>query len=173
MKNFRNVTFLTYCNGAKVFNSIEKRIKEKMIEVGYTDSEIGMIFSQVCLAAISGEVIKNEGTSALAFTFGDVNDIDYANYKEEEKTIENINDMGKGIINYGSSLGFAIANDGEHGFKRHMTEDPILSSGISSFLNTSIENAIENKNSDIIKPITYEQIQNAFNAITETQGKSL
>ncbi len=36
MKNFRNITFLTYCNGAKVFTAIEERIKQKMKEIGYS-----------------------------------------------------------------------------------------------------------------------------------------
>lgn len=159
MKNFRNITFLTYCNGAKVFKAIEDRIKEKMKEVGYTDSEVGMIFSQVCLAAISGDVISRVGTSSLAISFGDVNDSDY---ERNEQTIKEINGLGQGFINYDSSLGFAVANDGEHSFKRHMTGDPILSSKISAFLNASIENALENRNNEIINPITYEKIQNAF-----------
>lgn len=160
MKNFRNITFLTYCNGAKVFKAIEERIKEKMKESGYDDTEIKMIFSQVCLAAISGNVISRVGTSALALSFGDVNDGDY---ERNEQVIEEINNLGQGFINYGSSLGFAVSNDGEHSFKRHMTEDQELSSKISTFLNTSIENALENRNNDVISPITYEKNENAFN----------
>ena len=170
MKRFRNITFLTYCNGAKVFKSIEDRIKEKMKEVGYTDSEIGMVFSQVCLVAISGDVINRKGTSALAISFGDVNDSDY---ERNEETISSINNLGVGYINYDSSIGFAVANDGEHSFKRHMTGDPVLSSRISAFLNKSIDNALENRNNDVINPITYEKIENAFDVLIDNQGESL
>ena len=166
MKRFRNITFLTYCNGAKVFKAIEDRIKEKMKEVGYTDSEFRMIFSQVCLAAISGDVISRVGTSSLAISFGDVND---SEYERNERTIEEINNLGQGFINYDSSLGFAVANDEDHSFKRHMTGDSILSSKISAFLNTSIENALKNRNDEIINPITYEKIQKAF----DEKSKSL
>ena len=166
MKRFRNITFLTYCNGAKVFKAIEDRIKEKMKEVGYTDSEVGMIFSQVCLAAISGDVISRVGTSSLAISFGDVND---SEYERNERIIEEINNLGQGFINYDSSLGFAVANDEDHSFKRHMTGDSILSSKISAFLNTSIENALKNRNDEIINPITYEKIQKAF----DEKSKSL
>ena len=166
MKRFRNITFLTYCNGAKVFKAIEDRIKEKMKEVGYTDSEFGMIFSQVCLAAISGDVISRVGTSSLAISFGDVND---SEYERNERTIEEINNLGQGFINYDSSLGFAVANDEDHSIKRHMTGDSILSSKISAFLNTSIENALKNRNDEIINPITYEKIQKAF----DEKSKSL
>ena len=70
-----------------------------MKEVGYNDSEIGMILSQVCLAAISGDVIKRTGTSALAITFGDVKDIDY---ERDDETIESIKKLGQGFINYDS-----------------------------------------------------------------------
>lgn len=170
MKNFRNVTFLTYCNGAIVFKEIEEQLKLKMKEIGYNDSEIGMILSQVCLAAISGDVIKRTGTSALAVTFGDVKDIDY---ERDDETIESIKKLGQGFINYDSSLGFAVAKDGDHCFKRHMIGDPILSSRISSFLNTSLENALENRNNDIINPITYEKIQNAFDNANEPIDKAL
>lgn len=170
MKNFRNITFLTYCNGAKVFKAIEENLKLKMKEVGYTDREIEMICSQICLASISGNVIKRMGTSVLAVSFGDINDEDY---ESNEKTIANINQLGQGFINYNSSIGFAIANDGEHSFKKHMTGDPILSSKISIFLKASIENALENRNNDIINPITYEKIQNVFDSANENHSKQL
>lgn len=170
MKNFRNITFVTYCNGAKVFKAIEEELKLKMKEVGYTDSDIGLIISQICLAAVSGRVIRKKGTCALAISFGDVNDEDY---ELEEKTISSINDMKQGYINYDSSIGFSVAKDGAHSFKRHMTEDMDLSFRILTFLNTSLENAIENKNTDVIIPITYEKIQNAFDNINKNNGKML
>ncbi len=114
MKNFRNITFLTYCNGAKVFQMMEETLKQKMEEVGYSKDEVGMILSQVCLAAISGDVISRTGTSTLAFSFGDVNDYDYEQNVNIKKSIR---DMNQGFIHYGSSIGFAIAGDGEHSLK--------------------------------------------------------
>ena len=170
MKNFRNITFLTYCNGAKVFKSIEEKLKIKMKELGYDDSEIGMILSQICLASISGNVIQKKGTSALAISFGDVNDGDY---ETNERIIAGINELGSGFINYGSSLGFAVADNGEHDFKKHMTGDPILSSRIAAFLNASIQNALDNRNNEIINPITYEKIEKAFEEINDMNRKKL
>ena len=169
MKNFRNLTFLTYCNGAKVFKQIEDKIKEKMQSIGYSDSDISMILSQVCLAAISGNTIKHTGTLALSILFGDINDGDYENNNE---IIKSINEMQQGFVNYDSSIGYAVAKDGEHSFKRHMTEDIDLSSKISAFLNISVENAIENKYNDIINPITYEKIQAEFDKSKEDGNKS-
>lgn len=162
MKNFRNVSFLTFCNGAETFKKIEYKLKDKMKEIGYTASDIETILSQVCLAAISGKYIKIHGTSALCFSFGDVNDIDYEGNKG---IIDSINEMGQGYITYDSVIGYAVASDGEHSMKKHMSENTILSSKIATFLNTSLDNAIENKNNKIINPITYEKMNRAFSEL--------
>jgi hypothetical protein len=167
MKNFRNLTFVTYCNGSKIFKRIEDAIKAKMIIVGYSEDEIGMIFSQICVAAISGNYLKKKGTSTLAMTFGDVNDHDFETNKD---TIESINESGEGFITYDDSIGFGISGDGSHSFKKHMTEDPTLSSKISAFINASLDNALENKNSNTLIPITYEKIQRAFDQANEEQN---
>ncbi len=122
------------------------------------------------MAAISGNVISRTGTSSLAISFGDINDYDY---EQNQNTIENMKNRGQGFINYDSSIGFAIASDGEHSFKKHMTGDSVLSSRISCFLNTSIDNVLENRNKDIINPITYEKIQNAFDILDSSNHKTL
>ena len=160
MKNFRNINFVTYCNGAYYFKRIEELLKLKMQEVGYSKSDISMILSQICLAAISGEAIKKDGTQALAITFGDVFDYDY---EQDNNTIESIKNIKLGFIDYDSSLGFAIAGDGGHSVRKHVLDNDILSSRINIFLNTSIDNAIENKYNDTINPITYEKIEKELN----------
>ena len=43
-----------------------------------------------------------------------------------------------------------------------MTEDPVLSARISTFINTSLDNAIDNITNEVIDPITYEKMENAF-----------
>lgn len=160
MKNMRNITFVTYCNGALVFKKIENKLEQKMSSLGYTSSEIGLILSQICLAAISGDVIKRRGTKALAITFGDVLDLDFEKNKNIFSSNQNIVD--RGYISYGDSIGFGIIGDGEHSFKKHMTENPILSEKIKIFLNTSLDNAIYNQEEDIIEPLTYEKMEIAF-----------
>lgn len=161
MKNMRNITFVTYCNGALVFKKIETKLEQKMQSLGYTNSEISLILSQICLAAVSGNVIKRKGTKALSITFGDVLDLDFEKNKEIFSSNKEIID--RGFIDYTSSIGYGVVGDGEHSFKRHMTEDPILSEKIKIFLNTSLDNAIYNQKEDIIEPITYEKIEDAFN----------
>ena len=54
-----------------------------------------------------------------------------------------------------------------------MTGDYILSPRISSFINTSLNNAIENQNNDIINPITYEKIDNEFRKLDEIENKKM
>lgn len=171
MKNMRNITFVTYCNGAIVFKKIEDKLTNKMQELGYTQSEISLILSQICIAAISGLVIKKKGTKALAITFGDVLDSDFEKNKNIFNDNENIKENG--YIQYQDSIGFGIIGDGDHSFKKHMTENPVLSEKIKIFLNTSLDNAIYNKNEEIIEPITYEKIEDAFNYSNNIKHKSL
>ena len=158
MKNFRNITFVSYCNGAITVNRIENALRDKMTEVGYSDSDINMILSQVCLAAVSGNVVKSRGSSMLAITFGDIND---KFYETEDNTKESIKDEGK-FINFDNSLGYGISGDGLHNYRRYMTEDPEISPKIAAFINASLDNAIENKNNEVINPITYEKIDKAL-----------
>ena len=161
MKNIRNVTFVTYCNGAILFKRIEDKLTQKMVVLGYLKDEIGMILSQICHAAISGSVIKRKETKTLTITFGDVLDIEFNNDKD---IIHKTNPTVGSFINYESSLGYGILGDGEHSFKKHMTENDTLSSKIKQFLNASLDNAIDNQENDIIEPITYQKIEDAFNS---------
>ena len=167
MKNLRNLTFVTYCNGAKAFVKIEKKLTEKMEELEYTNKEISMILSQIALAAVSGRIIQRKSTKALSITFGDVLDNEFErnpNIFEDNKEVNN-----NGFIQYNyNSIGFGIEGDGEHSFKKHMTENEILK---ETFLNTSLNNAIDNYYSnDIINPLTYEKVENAFNNSKKTGG---
>lgn len=162
MKNVRNLNFVTYCNGAKVFVKIEKSLEQRMIELGYKKLEIALILSQITLAAVSGVVIKKKGTKSLAITFGDVLDEEFE--KNPNIFLDNPNIKDRGYIDYNNSLGFGIVEDGEHSFKKHMTENPILKEKIQTFINTSLDNSIYNYYSDkMIEPITFEKIERAFN----------
>lgn len=164
MKNFRNLTFVTYCNGTYLFSYIESLLKKNMHEVGYTDNEIKLIFSQICLAAISGTTMNIHDTDTLAFTFGDIMDMKFGT---EFDTRVNIDKMKQGFIQYNTSVAFAMSGDGDHTFKRHMTGDNVLSPMIKCLLESSLDNALENNNSSYFEPITYEKIEKAFAEINE------
>lgn len=166
MKNIRNINFVTYCNGTENFKIIEYLLKQEMIRVGYSNDEISLIMSQICLAAISGNVMRKSETSSLTVTFGDIKDRYFRAGIPSSKR-KKITDKAdyQGFINDGSSIAFTMLGNGNHSFKRHMTGDDILSPMISCFLNTSVDNALENRNSSYFNPITYEKIEQSFDAI--------
>ena len=170
MKNFRNLTFIAYCNGARTFVDIENCLYKKLKEYNYTEIEINMILSQICLAAISGNVIQHKGSRTLALSFGDINDDKYDGcYNSSFKIINN----RKAFVNCGTTLTLATSHSKDHSLYRYMTGDYILSPRISSFINTSLNNAIENQNNDIINPITYEKIDNEFRKLDEIENKKM
>lgn len=176
MKNFQNINFVTYCDGTKTFNIIEDLLKQEMKKVGYSDNEMSLILSQICLGAISGNVLRRDGisTSALAVTFGDLSDenFGYSFGMTRDKRKAVFNQPGhQGFINQDSSIAFARCGNDNHSFKRHMTGDNILSPMIKCFLDTSLNNALLNKDSSSFEPITYEKIEEAFDELKN--GKML
>lgn len=167
MKRFRNLTFVTFCNATQTFLNFEDNLREKMIELGYSTPDVNLILSQICLAGISGGPLYRQSTSTTAYAFGDVMDIDFIN---DRNVVPGVTD-GEKFVNMGSSIGYAVNNGLEHDFKELMTSDEDLSSHIKCFLETSLNNANENKTNEVINPITYEKIAIAFEDMSK--GKSL
>lgn len=168
MKNFRNLTIVTYCDGAVRYKVIEGSLYNKLVSFGYTDADARMILSQICLAAVSGTVIRYKGSYATSICFGDAYDTDYFSNRGTQVGLEELG--GSGYITFDSTLGYAIAGDGNHDLPTHMSSDTEVSRKIGILLNFSINNALENRNYQILNPLTYEKIENAFN---EDKGKSL
>ena len=83
MKNVRNINFVTYCDGVKIFKKIEDILETKMQQLKYSNEEIKMVISQICLAGIIGNSLK-EGTKATSLLFADKND---PNFKENLNSI--------------------------------------------------------------------------------------
>lgn len=73
MKNIRNINFITYCDGAKIYKRIEEILEKRMPELRYTTEEIDLILSQISLAAVSSNTIEN-GTKATTLLFNYRND---------------------------------------------------------------------------------------------------
>ena len=91
-KNFRNINFVTYCDGTKVFKKIEELLENKMEKLEYSSEEIKQILSQVCLAAISGSSLQGH-IKATSLLLGDKNDHSfngYSQFSESEKTNERL-----------------------------------------------------------------------------------
>lgn len=148
MKNIRNINFVTYCNGTKIFKKIEELLENKMKEFGYSNEEIKLILSQVCLVAISGSAIQ-EGTKATTLLFGDKNDHSF-------DTESQLSELKNSLIETNGYFEFVVDGDGNHDFRKYMRDDLKLSSLIKTFLKKALENSGYNYNNDIFLPIVSE-----------------
>ena len=160
MRNFRNITFLTYCNGARNYKLIENALKKKMTDIGYEVNEIKLILSQICLVSLTGNIIKSVGTDTTCISFGDIYD---EKYEADPKTIIDILNKNSKIdylyVNYESLIGFVTARCEDGDLYRYMFNDPVITPRIKAVLNASLENAIDNRDNDIFNPITYSKIE--------------
>ena len=163
MKNLRNLTFFTYCNGARNFIAIEYALIKKMEEIGYQPDEIKIILSQICLVSVTGNLMQSTGTNVTCIAFGDIYD---SKYEIDKKIIFNIlkalSFRKYTYVNYKSLLGFVTARSREGDLYRYMLDDPIIAPRIQTLLNSSLDNAIENNNSDNFNPITYKKIEDVL-----------
>ena len=148
MKNVRNVNFVTYCDGVKIFKKIEEILETEMQKLKYSDEEIKMIISQVCLAAIVGNSLK-EGTKATSLLFADKKDPEF----KKSLNSFSLNDTFTKCDNY---LGFLVEGDGKHDLRKYMIYDLKLSSAIKTFINNSLENSIFNNKSQNFSPLHSE-----------------
>jgi hypothetical protein len=155
IKNVRNINFVTYCDGSKIFKKIEELLENKMKEIGYSNEEINIILSQICLAAVSGSSIDTKATTVL---FGDIND---RSFNFEAKLAESYHS----IINHNGQFAFVIDGDGTHDFRKYMKKEEKTSSIIKMFLNKALENSAYHNDSFL--PIVSEpfimDIMNDYN----------
>ena len=131
MKNIRNINFVTYCDGSKIFKRMEELFNNKMKEIGYSNEEIKQILSQICLAAVSGSSLETKATTIL---FGDKNDRS-CNFKSQ------LAESDDSFINHDNYYEFVIDGDGDHDFRKYMKKDEKLSSAIKMFLNKALEDS--------------------------------
>lgn len=164
MKNFRNLTILTYCNASKYYKKIEDKLINKMEQIGYNNDEIKSILSQICLACITGQNIIGKGIMATCVSFEDINDEDSRLYGNE-RIKDFVNDNGSYLFDSDPYV-FASSGSGEHDYDRYMSGDEIISNHIKQLLNTSINNSIENKTNIEFVPISYKVIEEEFNKIS-------
>ena len=161
MKNIRNVTFLTYCNGDTNYARIENRLIEFLTKYGYTNTEISLIISQICVVTITSHNLKKRDNKAVIFNFGDVDDKIFEEEYDIRRRLCNGVPLcfdGVRFANYDSYISCVTYDCEDHSLYRYMDYDKRTSSLISTILNTSLDNAYLNKKSDIIIPLTYEQI---------------
>lgn len=148
MKNVRNINFVTYCDGVKIFKKIEEILETKMQQLKYSNEEIEMVLSQICLAAIVGNSLK-EGTKATSLLFADNKDPEF----KKSLNSFSLNDTFTKCDNY---FGFLVEGNGEHSLKKYMIDDLKLSAAIKIFINNSLENSVLNNESQNFSPLSSE-----------------
>ena len=75
MKNMRNVNIMSYCDGTLVVQNIEKKLLDKMQELGYSDEECEKIQSQMCMFPIATDRLTGKQKSTCV-SFKDINDLE-------------------------------------------------------------------------------------------------
>ena len=170
MKKVRNITFLTYCNGDTNYLRIENKMREVLTEYGYTKEELDLIMCQICIATITSHNMKLHDNKMVMFNFGDIYDKNYEDsFDLRCKISSNIpfDDDGIKFVNYGSYISCYAKGDDDHSLYKYMKYDKRFVSLISTVLNTSLDNAIVNKDSDVIIPITYEKVGSALEKVKQ------
>lgn len=165
MRNMRNVNIMTYCDATLTTLNIERYLKKRMNELGYSEQETSQIQSQMCIIPYAtgrtaeAEFHDNEKIESTCISFGDVNDPDVnATLAVKKRAKENNTvyyDEGY-YFNYGS---------GEHGIENYILKNPSLSIGISSVLTKALSNSIENASSNEFKPISRELLTSNIDEI--------
>lgn len=159
MKNVRNINVITYCNGAKYYKIMENIFEKKMKELSYSNEEIKMILSQICLAAVSGNSLKNGQTKATTMTFGDINDKYFELPFKQGECTENYE-----LIGSQNQFAFIVNGNGVHDFTKYMKTDETISKAIKSFINDALDSSI---------PLSINSINNHILEKTNTAGKRL
>ena len=124
MNNMRNINIVTYCNGSLIYGIMEIVLAIRMRVLNYTEEEIDLIISQICLAAVSGDLEFNK-TRAATCLFTDKNDTTDEGLKES-------------IKKYNNYYRYIVDGDGKHDLTKYMINDPKLSSAIKGFLNRAL-----------------------------------
>lgn len=175
MKNLRNLTFLTYCNGARNFISIENNLIKKMKYIGYQNKDIKLILSQICLVSVTGNLMQSTGTNTTCIAFGDIYDQKYEpDYKRGLNILNSLFQKEYVYVNYQSLLGLVTKITSEGDLYRYMLNDPIITSRIKTLLNMSLDNAIENVDIENFNPLTYKKIEDVLegNKVLKKTSKS-
>lgn len=158
MKNMRNINFMSYCNGVNVIKDIEEILRNRMIELGYTNEQINDIVAQMCVCAISTDQLYGKEV-ATYISVRDINDEQLANYSERAK--EQVRqDGGVGIYQINDNeVMYLVDGNGQHSLDKYVQDDTSLSIGIASVLNRAVRNSMLNsQNQSGFKPITTEEL---------------
>lgn len=146
----RRMNFLTYCDGTLTYQTVERRLEEKLLSAGYLEADVEEILSQISLVAIS-TMVNTADLKANTATFIDVNDNEiyttrtngYKRLLEEKKT-----NSIHGTFKRTNNALFVFNGSGNHSVKEYFLDSNIAKSAISGVLAAFLENSVANEASD-------------------------
>lgn len=157
VKQARKINFFTYCNATRIYVELEKQLKEKLSNDGYSEKEISEILSQISLISIGSKVDISK-ISAAAIIFKDANDREIfdntskiamkkMNMLDRETYIGYLgNDKAPAIFTYNGS--------GNHELREYFKDDSVIKCPLCAAVSTVLDNSISNTKSDDFIPIS-------------------
>ena len=166
MKNMRNVNCMCYCNGTKFVQQIEDILIEKMNDLGYTEEEIIMIQSQMCMFPIATDRLRGKQKSTCV-SFKDIDDDEVnKNVSEEEEERVSNSSLEEELFEYSDTeMSYLYRGDGSHSLLNYTTEERAMTVCLSSAISKALENSIENSKSDEFIPISAKKLTSNFKNI--------
>lgn len=163
-KQARKINFFTYCNATKIYVELEKQLKEKLINDGYTEIEVIDILSQISLISIASKIDISK-INASSILFKDVNDREVydsiskiaskkMNELDRETYIGRLSGKNAPII-------FTYNGTGEHELKEYFKEECVIKCPICAVTKVVLDNSILNTVSDELIPISSQLLLRA------------
>lgn len=149
-KKARKINFMTYCDGTLTYSNIEKRLEAKLQNDGYSENDIKDILSQISLVAI-GTMVDTSDLKATTASFVDVNDSEIytersIGYKQllHEKQLKSI----YGHLGNSNNVLYIFEGSGNHSLKEYFLDNNMVKPAISSVLSKFLQSSIDNEYND-------------------------
>lgn len=147
LKNqFRNINVLTFCNGTETYIELEKIVKQRMQELGYSLEEQKDILKQISVTAIE-TMADTSNIDATCSTFIDVNDTEIWT-PVSEKMQQKLEEEQKQIIQIPLSENkrlYYFTGEGTHSIKEYLEDESPIKVPICAHVVSSLNNSIYNK----------------------------
>ena len=158
-KQARKINFFTYCNATNVYVELEKGLKEKLKNDGYSEEYINEVISQISLVSIGSEIDISK-VSATSVVIKDVNDREIYDkvskicYKKMERL--NRNSIVERISD--NVLAYAYNGTGEHSLEEYFKDVCMCKSPLCACVSFLVENSIKNNESNELISIDQKQL---------------
>ncbi len=157
----RMMNFFTYCNGTQLYLTIEKRLKDSLLENGFNEKDVNDILSQIGVISIASEIDLTKA-NATSILFKDANDIEVMD-KTSRIALKRIEEMGRecliGSLKKGTNaIAYVYNGIGEHDLKEYLKDDRIVKSSLCAIVCELLQNSIRNSNSEKLIPISSNEL---------------